>query len=96
MILVEVIGWAGAVAVLVAYAMVIRTPAAVTGPRYLALNLAGSAALALSGAVHAAWPSAVLNTLWLGLAVHGFRTGRAARRAGEVAAGEPDGALVRS
>ncbi len=83
MIVVEVVGWAGAVAVLVAYAMVIRTPAAVTGAPYLALNLAGSAGLAVSGAAHAAWPSAVLNMLWLGLALHGFRTSRAARRAAQ-------------
>lgn len=81
MIVVEVIGWAGAVAVLVAYALVIRTPEAVTGRRYLLLNLGGSAGLAVSGAAHAAWPSAVLNLLWLGLALHGFRTSRAARRA---------------
>ncbi len=80
MIVVEVVGWAGAVAVLVAYALIIRTPEAVTGAPYLALNLAGSAGLAVSGAAHAAWPSAVLNLLWLGLALHGFRTSRAARR----------------
>ncbi len=81
MIVIEVIGWAGAVAVLVAYAIVIRSPDAVTGHRYLLLNLGGSAGLAVSGAVHAAWPSAVLNLLWLGLALHGFRTSRAARGA---------------
>ncbi len=80
MIVIEVVGWAGAVAVLVAYALVIRTPGAVTGRRYLLLNLGGSAGLAVSGAAHAAWPSAVLNLLWLGLALHGFRTSRAARR----------------
>jgi hypothetical protein len=75
-IVVDVIGWACAAAVLVAYALVIRTPRAVTGRRYLALNLAGSAGLAASGASHAAWPSAVLNLLWLGLALHSFRSRR--------------------
>ncbi len=86
MILVDAIGWASAVAVLAGYAMVIRTPEAVTGAPYLALNLAGSAGLAVSGAAHAAWPSAVLNVLWLGLALHGFRTSRAARRSARDAA----------
>lgn len=67
---VDVLGWTGAVAVLVGYALVIRCPDAASGRRYTALNVAGSAGLAASGAVHAAWPSAVLNLLWLGLAVH--------------------------
>ncbi len=73
MIVVDAIGWACAAAVLAAYALVVRTPEAATGRRYLALNLVGSAGLAVSGAGHAAWPSAVLNLLWLGLALHAFR-----------------------
>ena len=85
MIVVDMIGWACAVAVLVAYALVLRTPAAVTGRPYLALNVVGSAGLAASGASHAAWPSAVLNLLWLGLAVHGVRN----RRTGGRGTGRP-------
>jgi hypothetical protein len=82
-IVVDMIGWACAAAVLVAYALVIRTPEAVTGRRYLALNLVGSAGLTVSGAGHAAWPSAALNLLWLCLALHAYR-GRGGSRQSDV------------
>jgi len=55
---VDVIGWAGAGALLLAYALVTRDPAASAARRYLLLNLAGSAGLAANGVVHGAWPSA--------------------------------------
>ncbi len=40
---VDVLGWAGAAALLLAYALVTREPATPAGHRYLVLNLAGSA-----------------------------------------------------
>jgi hypothetical protein len=90
MIVVDVIGWACAAAVLVAYALVIRTPEAVTGRRYLALNLVGSAGLTASAASHAAWPSAVLNLLWLGLALHASRGRGGSRQSGVVVSATPE------
>jgi hypothetical protein len=61
----DVLGWIGAAALLFAYAMVTRDPAEASARRYATLNMAGAAGLALNGAVHAAWPSVVLNLLWL-------------------------------
>jgi hypothetical protein len=63
----DALGWAGAAALLLAHALVTREPTRAAGSRYLALNLAGSAGLAASAGAHAAWPSAVLNLLWLAL-----------------------------
>ena len=57
-----------------------RDPAAATRRQYLVLNVGGSAALAVNGVAHAAWPSAVLNVLWLSLALDAVRRRRAARQ----------------
>jgi len=76
---VDVIGWAGAGALLLAYALVTRDPAAAAGRRYLILNLAGSAGLAANGVVHAAWPSAGLNLLWLAIALTALGRSRVTR-----------------
>jgi hypothetical protein len=60
----ELIGWVGAAALLVGYGLLslgrIRNSVS-----YQALNLAGAGGLALNGAVHHAWPSTVLNVIWL-------------------------------
>ncbi len=74
---VDVIGWAGAGALLLAYALVTRDPAASAARRYLLLNLAGSAGLAANGVVHGAWPSAGLNLLWLVIALAALGRSRA-------------------
>lgn len=49
---VDVLGWAGAAALLLGYALVTHDPATATGRRYLALNLIGSTGLAANGAAH--------------------------------------------
>ncbi len=70
--LTDLVGWAGAAALLLAYALVTRNPTQATGRGYLALNLAGSTGLAANGAAHTAWPSTVLNLLWLAIALIAF------------------------
>jgi hypothetical protein len=80
LLLVDVLGWAGAAAVLLGYARVTRDPAVASGRHYLLLNLSGSAGLAASGATHAAWPSAAVNVLWLAFALAALRRRRATTR----------------
>lgn len=82
MIVAEVIGWAGALALLVAHWLLVTGRVGADGGPYLLLNAGGASGLALNGAVHAAWPSAALNLLWLGIGAratiprHRSRSGR--------------------
>ena len=64
----ELVGWAGALALLTGYALLSlgRIP---QSRGYQVFNLAGSAGLAVNGLAHQAWPSAVLNLLWIGIGV---------------------------
>ncbi|WP_344968124.1 CBU_0592 family membrane protein [Streptosporangium fragile] len=63
-VLVNLLGWAGAAAMLYGYAMVSASRMAGDGMTYQAINLVGAAALMVNTAYHAAWPSAVLNVVW--------------------------------
>jgi hypothetical protein len=64
--LTDVVGWLGAGCLLVGYALVSAGRIG-AGRRYQLVNLAGSIGLAVNGAVHRAWPSTVLNVVWLGI-----------------------------
>ena len=80
-LLADVIGWAGAACLLLAYGW-LSSGRLTAGLRYHLLNLAGAGGLALNGAVHQAWPSTALNVIWLGIgvaAIRGAATGRSAR-----------------
>lgn len=67
-ILFEVVGWAGTVIVLTGYLLLSigRIP---NGRAYQWLNFGGALGLLVNGAVHAAWPSAILNVVWGGIAL---------------------------
>lgn len=69
--LADLIGWAGAGCLLLAYARLSRGRLAI-GVRYHLMNLAGAGGLAINGAVHRAWPSTVLNLVWLGIGLFGL------------------------
>ncbi len=78
--IVTVLGWSGAAALLVAYALVSRQRVAGDGFTYQALNVYGAAAVSANSAVHRAWPSVGLNVMWIGIGVVALR--RVARRRG--------------
>lgn len=59
----EVVGWFGAVAVLVAYLSVSMGWLRPTR-KFQAANLIGSFAFIVNGAFHGAWPSVVTNVAW--------------------------------
>jgi hypothetical protein len=61
------LGWLGAGCLLAGFALLERARLRPGSRIYLALNLAGSAGLAVAGAVAGAWPSATLNIVWLGI-----------------------------
>jgi hypothetical protein len=64
-IAVEAAGWAGALLILSGYALI--TTGRLTGKSllYQGINVFGAAGFAINGWWHAAWPSAVLNIVWL-------------------------------
>ena len=62
---VEVVGWAGALLILLGYIMV--TTGRLTGrsPAFQWMNLLGAAGFIVNGWWHGALPSTVLNVIWL-------------------------------
>jgi hypothetical protein len=62
---VEVVGWAGALLILLGYVLI--TTGRLTGRSlaYQAMNVLGAAGFAINGWWHRALPSAALNVVWL-------------------------------
>ena len=78
--IIDIIGWMGATAVLGAYAMVSSGRAEAGSWRYQGLNLAGAAGLMLNTAYYAAYPSTALNVVWALIAAAAMWRLFAARR----------------
>ena len=62
---IEIVGWAGAILILLAYLLL--SAGRLTGQSlvYQAMNVVGAAGFAVNGWWHGALPSATLNVLWL-------------------------------
>jgi hypothetical protein len=62
---VEVVGWAGAILILLGYLLI--TTGKLTGKSlvYQAMNVLGAAGFAINGWWHRALPSTALNVVWL-------------------------------
>lgn len=65
----DVIGWAGAAALLVAYAMVSSKKLEGDSNAYQYLNIIGSFLLAINTVFYRAYPSSFVNMIWIGIAV---------------------------
>ncbi|TMR12706.1 hypothetical protein ETD86_32205 [Nonomuraea turkmeniaca] len=63
-LLLAALGWAGAGALLLGYALVSSSRLSGDGVAYQLLNLFGSIGLMVNSAYSAAWPSAGLNLVW--------------------------------
>ena len=77
---VEVVGWAGAVLILLAYLLLSAGRLTGQSLTYQAMNVLGAAGFVVNGWWHRALPSAVLNILWLGIGV--FASWRILKRRG--------------
>jgi hypothetical protein len=77
---VEVVGWAGAVLILLAYLLLSAGRLTGQSLTYQAMNVLGAAGFVVNGWWHRALPSAVLNILWLGIGV--FASWRILKRKG--------------
>ena len=69
-LLVDILGWIGAVALLVAYALVSRKRLEGDSTLYQVLNLIGSVTLMVNGFYYGAYPSGFLNVIWGSVAIY--------------------------
>ncbi len=64
-ILVEILGWAGAALILGAYLLLSMGRLTGQSALYQGMNVAGAAGFIVNGWWHGALPSAVLNVIWM-------------------------------
>ena len=65
----DAIGWVGAVALLIAYAMVSHRKLEADSAMYQLLNIGGSLLLAANTIFYGSYPSTFVNLIWAGIAV---------------------------
>lgn len=68
-LIINLIGWMGAAALLIAYALVSLKNYKGTSIAYQFLNILGSAFLVINTIYYQAYPSAFVNIVWIGIAV---------------------------
>ena len=74
-IAIEVIGWAGALAVLIAYGLVSTERVTSRSATYQLLNIGGAIGLVINSSWNGAIPSAVVNLIWIGIGVYALMSG---------------------
>jgi hypothetical protein len=74
----DAIGWVGAIALLVAYAMVSSKRLEGNSASYQLLNISGSLLLAANTIFYGSYPSTFVNLIWAGIAVFSIATRRVA------------------
>jgi hypothetical protein len=70
----DAIGWVGAIALLVAYAMVSSKRLEGNSAAYQLLNISGSLLLAANTIFYGSYPSTFVNLIWAGIAVFSIAT----------------------
>jgi len=65
----DAIGWVGAVALLIAYAMVSHKKLEADSAMYQLLNISGSILLAANTIFYGSYPSTFVNLIWAAIAV---------------------------
>jgi hypothetical protein len=71
-ILVECIGWLGAILVLLAYVLISLNKIESSTPSFQWLNLVGAICLIVHTIYNHAYPSAFVNIVWTGVAIYGL------------------------
>lgn len=66
-ILIEVVGWTGAVLILAAYILLSTERLASQSPLYQWMNVVGALCFIVNSGANGAIPSAVLNVIWMGI-----------------------------
>jgi predicted membrane metal-binding protein len=73
---VEVIGWMGALLILLSYALLSAGKLKADSLTYQSMNILGAAGFLVNSGWHGALPSAVLNLVWMGIGVYAVRQHR--------------------
>lgn len=68
-LLIEVAGWSGAVIILVAYGLLSADRIAARSNAYQFMNIVGAAGFVINSGAKGAYPSAVLNLIWIAIGV---------------------------
>ncbi|MBB3839408.1 hypothetical protein FHS57_003414 [Runella defluvii] len=71
-LIIDILGWIGSVLVVGAYALNISGKLQATTKAYLWANLVGSAFLIVNTLTYGAIPSAMVNIIWVGIALWGM------------------------
>lgn len=66
---VEAVGWIGAVLILAAYGLLTAGKLTSRDVAYQLMNVVGAAGFIVNSAWNGAWPSAILNVIWVGIGV---------------------------
>jgi len=69
-VLIDIVGWIGVAALLIAYALVSTRRRAGDSTVYQLLNLLGSALLIVNSLYYGAYPSVGVNVAWIGIAIY--------------------------
>lgn len=83
-VLVNVVGWTGMALLISAYGLVTAGRIHGTGLPFQLMNLVGGAALMVNSAYYGAWPSAVLNVVWVGIGIVGLVRSNRVQHRGEL------------
>jgi hypothetical protein len=67
-LLVEIVGWIGAGLILLGYALVSAGRIEARSVSFQLMNLLGAAGFVVNSGFHGAWPSTILNVIWIGIA----------------------------
>lgn len=75
--LIDIVGWLGALALLAAYGMVSAKRLQGNSPSYQLLNLFGGICLVVNTVYYGAYPSSAVNLVWIGIALYTLARARA-------------------
>ena len=64
---IEAIGWIGALLILAAYGLLTAGRLTAQDAAYQWMNVVGAAGFILNSGWNGAWPSAILNVIWVGI-----------------------------
>jgi hypothetical protein len=67
---VDIAGWVGVATLLIAYGLVSTKRIAGDAGTYQMLNLVGAGLLIVNSAYYGAFPSVVVNVVWIGIAIY--------------------------